>query len=74
MVDQPYWARRVHDLGAGPRPIPRHRLTASALAEAIHTAVTDNAMRLNTARLAKAIGAEGGPTEAASIIGRLASG
>jgi UDP:flavonoid glycosyltransferase YjiC (YdhE family) len=74
MADQPYWGRRVHDLGAGPRPIPRHRLTASTLGEAIHAAVTDDALRSNAARLGTAIGMEGGPAEAASIIERLASG
>lgn len=33
--DQPFWARRVADLGAGPAPIPQKRLTPSTLAVAI---------------------------------------
>lgn len=36
--DQPTWARRVEKLGAGPSPIPRKRLCAERLAEAIQEA------------------------------------
>ncbi|WP_047864868.1 glycosyltransferase [Rubrobacter aplysinae] len=36
--DQPMWGRRVHALGAGPAPIPRKRLCAERLAEAIKAA------------------------------------
>ncbi|MFC3077937.1 glycosyltransferase [Phenylobacterium terrae] len=38
MGDQPFWARRVHDLGAGPAPLDRRRLTADALARAFDAA------------------------------------
>ena len=34
-ADQPFWAERVHALGAGPRPVPARRLTAQALGDAI---------------------------------------
>ena len=34
-ADQPYWGRRVAELGVGPQPIPRKKLTAPRLAEAI---------------------------------------
>ncbi|HEY1012134.1 MAG TPA: glycosyltransferase, partial [Herpetosiphonaceae bacterium] len=34
MGDQPFWGRRVADLGAGPAPIPRKQLTAERLAAA----------------------------------------
>lgn len=30
--DQPFWGRRVHELGAGPRPLPLRNATPSALA------------------------------------------
>lgn len=62
----------MHDLGTGPRPIARHRLTADALAAAIREAVTDRAMRTSAARLAAAIATEDGAAEAAGIIGSLA--
>jgi sterol 3beta-glucosyltransferase len=41
LADQPFWAARLHALGAAPPPIPLSRLTADRLAGAIH-AVTSN--------------------------------
>ena len=35
MGDQPWWGRRVHDLGVGPRPVNRRHLTPEHLANAI---------------------------------------
>ncbi|WP_409484522.1 glycosyltransferase [Arsenicicoccus dermatophilus] len=35
MGDQPYWGRRVHELGVGPQPVPRRALTADRLAVGI---------------------------------------
>lgn len=34
-TDQPFWARRVYALGAGPKPVPYKNLTADRLAAAI---------------------------------------
>ncbi len=70
--DQPFWARRIHALGVGPRPIPRGRLTADRLAEAIHTAVSDAAMRERAARLGEQIRAEDGVARAVAILERSA--
>ncbi|HEY5181419.1 MAG TPA: glycosyltransferase [Dermatophilaceae bacterium] len=36
-VDQPYHGRRIHELGAGPAPIKRSKLTADRLTELITT-------------------------------------
>ena len=58
--DQPYWGQRVADLGVGPAPIPRKKLTAERLAQAIQTAVTDQAMRGRAAELGAKIRAEDG--------------
>jgi sterol 3beta-glucosyltransferase len=58
--DQPFWGRRVYALGAGPRPISRRRLSASWLADAIRTAVSDSAMRARAASLGAALRAERG--------------
>jgi vancomycin aglycone glucosyltransferase len=41
LLDQFYWARRVRDLGLGPDPIPRRRLTRAGLALALR-ALRDN--------------------------------
>jgi sterol 3beta-glucosyltransferase len=58
--DQPFWGRRVHELGVGPRPISRRRLSATWLAEAIRTATTDSAMRARAATLGAELRAERG--------------
>jgi sterol 3beta-glucosyltransferase len=69
--DQSFWGRRVAALGAGPRPIPRRRLTADRLAEAIHVAVSDESIRQRAASLGAAIRAEDGIGQAvAHIAGR----
>ncbi|MGD8474873.1 MAG: glycosyltransferase, partial [Anaerolineae bacterium] len=56
--DQPYWGQRVAELGAGPKPIPRKKLTADRLAQAISQAVTDGVMRRRAADLGARIRAE----------------
>ncbi len=45
MGDQPFWGKRVADLGVGPMPIPRKKLTSQRLAEAIREAVSNHVMR-----------------------------
>lgn len=37
--DQPAWGKRIYELGVGPSPIPRRKLTAKALADAIKAAM-----------------------------------
>lgn len=58
--DQPYWGKRVHDLGAGPKPLPRKRLSGRKLAEAIVQAVSDPEIKRRTALLADKIQVENG--------------
>lgn len=67
-VDQPYWGRRVAELGVGPPPIPRKRLTAGRLGAAIATAVGDPALRERAAALGRAIRAEDGVGVAVAAI------
>jgi UDP:flavonoid glycosyltransferase YjiC (YdhE family) len=69
--DQPFWGRRVHALGVGPKPIPRRSLTVDRLAEAIQAAVSDPGMRQRAARLGERIRAEDGVARAVAMIGRL---
>jgi sterol 3beta-glucosyltransferase len=71
--DQPFWGRRIHQLGIGPRPIPQKRLTAPALATALQTIATDSAMRQRAAELGAAIRAEDGVTRAVEFIDRYAA-
>ena len=69
--DQPFWGRRVHDLGVGPAPIPRSKLTVDRLAQAIQEAVTNTAMRQRAAELGSKIQAEDGIANAVEIIQRI---
>jgi UDP:flavonoid glycosyltransferase YjiC (YdhE family) len=69
--DQPFWGQRVADLGAGPAPIPRKRLTADRLAGAIRQAVTDPAMRRRAAELGRSIRAEDGIARAVAVIDQI---
>ncbi len=69
-ADQPHWARTVHDLGVGPRPIPHKRLSANRLAEAIERALSDETIRARAADLGQRIRAEDGVARAVGIIRR----
>jgi UDP:flavonoid glycosyltransferase YjiC (YdhE family) len=66
--DQPYWGRRVHALGVGPRPIQRKSLTVPKLVEAITLAVEDEDMRQNAAALGERIQAEDGVQSAVDFV------
>jgi sterol 3beta-glucosyltransferase len=67
-ADQPYWGKRVHRLGVGPVPIPYKRLTVQRLAEAIGSAVADEALRRRAAELGERIRAENGVAQAVRIV------
>jgi UDP:flavonoid glycosyltransferase YjiC (YdhE family) len=66
--DQPFWGKRVHDLGVGPAPIPRQKLSVDRLAQAIREAVTDQGMRQRAAALGAKIRADDGVANAVEII------
>lgn len=66
--DQPFWAARVHALGAGPKPLPRRRLTAARLAERITAATSDPDIALAAKRLSHAIRSEDGAAKAVRVI------
>jgi sterol 3beta-glucosyltransferase len=68
LFDQFFWGQRVAALGVGPPPIPFRRLTASRLAEALHTAVSDTNMRQTAARLGAKVRAENGLATAVTLI------
>lgn len=70
MTDQFLWARRLHELGVAPAPLPRRGLTAEALAEAIR-ATEAPAMRRSAATLGERIRAEDGVAAAVDVIARL---
>jgi len=68
--DQPFWARRVADMGIGPRPIPRRHLTVERLAAAMTRAVMDEGMRARAAAIGQTIRAENGIGRAIEVIER----
>jgi sterol 3beta-glucosyltransferase len=66
--DQPFWGQRVYELGVGPKPIPRQRLTVESLAKAIESAVFDPTINKNAVQLGERIRAENGIAQAVAII------
>lgn len=66
-VDQPYWGRRVMEIGAGPKPIPQKHLNSEDLAAALE-AVKDPVMIARAEKLGVAMRAEGGADEAARVV------
>jgi UDP:flavonoid glycosyltransferase YjiC (YdhE family) len=70
-TEQEFWGQRVRNLGVGPAPIPRRKLTVDRLAQAIEEAVTNTAMRQRAAELGSKIQAEDGIANAVEIIQRI---
>ncbi|MFC1961052.1 glycosyltransferase [Chloroflexota bacterium] len=66
--DQPFWGRRVHELGCGPAPIPRKKITADSLAAAMQVATSDPVMRTRAAEVGAQIRAEDGVGQAVWMI------
>jgi sterol 3beta-glucosyltransferase len=69
--DRPFWGQRIAKLGVGTDSIPRKQLTAERLAEAIHRAVNDLAMRQRATDLGAKIQAEDGVATAVTILQEL---
>lgn len=69
--DQPFWGRRVRDLGAGPAPLPLKKLSSDALAAAL--GATGNAGMIDRAgEIATEMAQERGVGEAVAVIETLA--
>jgi sterol 3beta-glucosyltransferase len=68
MGDQPFWGRRVQELGVGTAPIPQKQLTVEALSKSIRTAVSDVEMQCRAAELGEKIRTEDGVGQAVKII------
>lgn len=65
--DQPFWGRRMAELGTGPKPLDRKTLTVEAIAAAIR-AMDDRGMRRRAAAISEAIRAERGVEAAVAFI------
>jgi UDP:flavonoid glycosyltransferase YjiC (YdhE family) len=66
--DQPFWGHKVYNLGVGPKPISRKRLTVENLTDAIQQAVSDTTMRKNASSLGERVRAENGVARAVEFI------
>lgn len=60
MADQPFWGQRVHGLGVGVAPVPRHKLTVERLAEGIQQLVGSQRLQTVAAVLGEKLRAEDG--------------
>lgn len=68
--DQFSWGRRMAQLGVSPAPVPRRRLSAERLGEAIAVAVNDADMRRRVQELGRQIRSEDGAAAAAAAFER----
>jgi len=66
--DQPYWGRRLAELGVGAAPVPYRRLEPAALARAIAHTTSTPAIAARAKQLSAVLYAERGPATAARII------
>jgi sterol 3beta-glucosyltransferase len=73
LADQPFWADRVHRLGAGPAPIPFADLTAQRLAAAIREALEVPRHRARAQELSRLVNAEDGAGAVARRVEQLTS-
>lgn len=69
--DQPFWARRLHALGAATTPLPQRRLTASGLADAIRVTLGSTELRRAATHLADRMAREDGTGAAVNAVERL---
>lgn len=66
-ADQPAWGRRVYELGIGPKPIPRKKLSAENLASALQAVLSPN-IAVQAAQLSEQLRPEQGVQEAVRVI------
>lgn len=64
------WGRRVNELGVGPKPLPRKKLTVEQLSDAL-VETRAEAMITTAAELGKKIRTENGALDAAKVICRI---
>lgn len=68
MADQPFWGRRLAELGAGVSPIKPKRLTSESLALALRTLTQDAAMRRRAAELGEQLRADDGLAATCNLV------
>ncbi|MDX2074847.1 MAG: glycosyltransferase [bacterium] len=68
MADQPYWGRRVYELGVGAKFIRRHKLTSDKLAQMITTLTQTPSIKEKAQVLGAKLRAENGVENAVRVI------
>lgn len=71
LLDQPFWADRLHHLGVAPHPLPLHELTADTLTDALRSCLDRPTYRDRATALAHRIRADDGPAAVLSLITQL---
>jgi UDP:flavonoid glycosyltransferase YjiC (YdhE family) len=71
LVDQPFWADRLHRLGVAPHPLPLHELTADTLTDALRSCLDRSTYRDRASELARQIHAEDGHAVVLSLLTQL---
>jgi sterol 3beta-glucosyltransferase len=71
LVDQPFWAARLHRLGVAPHPLPMDELTADTLSDALRSCLDRSTYRHRATEIASRIRAEDGPAAVLALITRL---
>ncbi|MGH3727061.1 MAG: glycosyltransferase [Mycobacterium sp.] len=71
IMDQPFWADRLAQLGAACSPLPRASLRADALAASLTHVITESRYRQGAQRLSRLIRDEDGAEAAVDIIASL---
>lgn len=73
MMDQPFWARRLYELGVSPRPLSIPALTEDRLYEAFRAVTADATYRARSTELAALIATEDGNFTVADAVEALVS-
>ncbi|WP_078289973.1 glycosyltransferase [Mycobacterium sp. D16R24] len=69
--DQPFWARRLRDLGLSAGTIPQRTLTVERLADALRAAVTDRQLTGRSRRVADLIATDDGAAGVVVTVDRM---
>ncbi|MET1044448.1 MAG: nucleotide disphospho-sugar-binding domain-containing protein [Microbacteriaceae bacterium] len=66
--DQPFWGRRIHELGTGPRPLPLRSVTPHALAGRILELISREEYAAASAAIGEQIASEDGTGDAVEVL------
>ncbi|MFI9452096.1 glycosyltransferase [Amycolatopsis sp. NPDC052450] len=68
LVDQPFWARRMHELGVAAAPVPLPGITAGSLNASITAALSDVRIKRRATQLSGYVRADRGVAAAADLL------